>query len=95
MNDLCHYIFQWRNTKYEDKMSEITELSKFRIPIGNQEVELQQIEHAAGGINFLRIRIREAKRFTIFDIDSVTAKTWGEAMIKWSEAQPTAVESND
>lgn len=76
-------------------MSKITELSKFRIPIGNQEVELQQIEHEAGGMSFLRIRIREAKRFTIFDIDSVTAKTWGEAMVKWSEAQSTAAKPNE
>lgn len=74
-------------------MTQLIELNKFKIPIGNQEVELQQVEHAAGGMNFLRIRIREAKRFTIFDIDPVTAKTWGEAMIKWSEAQMTATKS--
>lgn len=74
-------------------MALITELSKFKIPLGNQEIELQQLEHDSGGMPFLRIRIREAKRFTIFDIDPVTAKIWGEAMIKWSEAQPA--ESND
>ena len=74
-------------------MSEITEISKFRIPIGNQEVELQQVEHDSGGMHFLRIRIREAKRFTIFDIDPVTAKTWGETMVKWSDAQVTSVKS--
>lgn len=76
-------------------MTQIIELHKFKVPIGNQEVELQQIEHAAGGMNFLRIRIREAKRFTIFDVDPVTAKTWGEAMLKWSEAQMTAAKSDD
>lgn len=76
-------------------MTQIIELDKFKVPIGNQEVELQQIEHAAGGMNFLRIRIREAKRFTIFDVDPVTAKTWGEAMIKWSEAQMTAAKSDE
>jgi hypothetical protein len=76
-------------------MAEITELNKFRIPIGNQEVELQQVEHAAGGMNFLRIRIREAKRFTIFDIDPVTAKTWGETMVNWSEAQTSATKSDE
>lgn len=76
-------------------MSHITELNKFRIPIGNQEVELQQVEHAAGGMSFLRIRIREAKRFTIFDIDPVTAKTWGETMIKWSEMQTTVAKPNE
>jgi len=68
-------------------MSQIVELQKFKVPLGGQEVELQQIDHAAGGMSLLRIRIREAKRFTIFDVDSVTAKQWGEAMIKWADAQ--------
>lgn len=74
-------------------MTQVIELNKFKVPIGNQEIELQQIEHAAGGMNFLRIRIREAKRFTIFDIDPVTAKTWGETMIKWSESQSAVAQS--
>lgn len=68
-------------------MSQIIELDKFKIPLGGQDVELQQIDHAAGGMSLLRIRIREAKRFTIFDVDPVTAKAWGQAMIKWAEAQ--------
>lgn len=68
-------------------MSQTVELNKFKIPLGGQEVELQQIDHAAGGMSLLRIRIREAKRFTIFDVDPVTAKQWGEAMINWAEAQ--------
>lgn len=68
-------------------MSQIIELDKFKVPLGGQEVELQQISHAAGGMSLLRIRIREAKRFTIFDVDPITAKQWGETMIKWAEAQ--------
>jgi len=68
-------------------MSQIVELNRFKIPLGGQEIELQQIDHAAGGMSLLRIRIREAKRFTIFDVDPVTAKQWGEAMIKWADAQ--------
>lgn len=68
-------------------MSQISELSKFRIPLGNQEVELQQIDHEAGGMSMLRIRIREAKRFTIFDIDSITARKWAETMQTWADSQ--------
>lgn len=68
-------------------MAQIVELGKFKIPLGGQEVELQQVDHAEGGMSLMRIRIREAKRFTIFDVDPVTAKEWGEAMIKWAEAQ--------
>lgn len=71
-------------------MSQTIELDKFKIPLGGQEVELQQIDHAAGGMSLLRIRIREAKRFTIFDVDPVTAKQWGEAMVSWANAQSAA-----
>jgi hypothetical protein len=80
-------IFLWRGSKYEDKMAQIIELDKFKIPLGGQDVELQQIDHAEGGMSLLRIRIREAKRFTIFDVDPVTARSWGETMIRWAEAQ--------
>jgi Family of unknown function (DUF6967) len=68
-------------------MTQTTSLEKFRIPLGNQEVELQQIDHAEGGMNLLRIRIREGRRFTIFDIDPLTARRWGDAMRNWSDAQ--------
>jgi hypothetical protein len=68
-------------------MAQILELNKFKIPLGGQDVELQQVDHAEGGMSLLRIRIREAKRFTIFDVDPVTAKNWGETMIKWADAQ--------
>ena len=74
-------------------MAEIVELSKFKIPLGGQEVELQQIDHAADGMSMMRIRIREAKRFTIFDVDPVTAKLWGETMIKWAESCDISAES--
>jgi hypothetical protein len=33
----------------------------------------------------LRLRIRErGARFTIFDIDPVTAKYWADEMLKWA-----------
>lgn len=65
-------------------MDNITSLDKFRVPLGNQEIELQQIEFEAGGVPMLRLRIREHRRFTIFDIDPVTAKHWAEVMAAWS-----------
>ena len=66
-------------------MTSIVEIEKFQVPLGGQEVELQQIDYAEGGMSLLRIRIREGKRFTIFDIDPVTAKKWSEAMSRWAE----------
>lgn len=68
-------------------MTEIKELEKFKVPLGGQEVDLQQIVHAEGAMPMLRIRIREGKRFTIFDIDPLTAHSLGEALQRWAAAQ--------
>jgi hypothetical protein len=62
----------------------ILTLDKFRVPVGNQEIELQQITYEAGGMPQLRVRIRERSRFTVFDIDSQTAEHWGQQMIDWA-----------
>ena len=66
----------------------VTSLDKFRVPLGNQEIELQQFVFEAGGMPLLRTRIREASRFTIFDIDPVTAARWGKVLCEWAAAQP-------
>lgn len=73
-------------------MDKITSLDKFRVPVGNQEIELQQIDFAAGGMPFLRLRIREHRRFTIFDMDAVTAARWAEVMKTWAAQQLAAAE---
>ncbi|MEW6164835.1 MAG: hypothetical protein AB1642_07210 [Pseudomonadota bacterium] len=65
-------------------MDKITSLDKFRVPVGNQEIELQQVEFEAGGVPILRLRIREHRRFTIFDIDPVTAGRWAGTMANWA-----------
>ncbi len=65
----------------------VSQLEKFRVPLGGQEVELQEIVHAEGAMPMLRIRIREGKRFTIFDVDPVTAKSLAGAISRWAEAQ--------
>jgi len=38
----------------------------------------------------LRVRIREGKRFTIFDIDPATAAKWATVMQDWANAQQQA-----
>lgn len=69
-------------------MAQIKELTRFKIPLGGQEIELQQIDHVEGGMSLLRIRIREGKRFTIFDVDPVTARAWADSMQDWASTQP-------
>jgi len=71
-------------------MTQISELAKFKVPLGSQEIELQQIDHVEGGMSLLRIRIREGKRFTIFDIDPATAQLWAVAMQRWADTQKVA-----
>jgi hypothetical protein len=68
-------------------MPELTNVDRFTVPLGGQEIVLDEFVHDAGGMALLRVRIRERKRFTIFDLDPLTAKAWGEAMVRWSEAQ--------
>jgi hypothetical protein len=63
-------------------------ITKFRVPIGNQAIELQEFVFEAGGMPLLRTRIREGSRFTIFDVDPVTAAQWGKALSDWAAAQP-------
>ena len=74
-------------TEPEDKLS-VTPLSRLRAPLGGQEIELQQVDHDAGGMSLLRTRIREKSRFTVFDIDPITAEAWGRALLDWANGQP-------
>ena len=67
----------------DDKLS-VTPLARLRAPLGGQEIELQQIDYRHGGLSLLRIRIREGRRFTVFDIDAATARDWAAAMGRWS-----------
>jgi hypothetical protein len=70
-------------------MPKIASIARFKVPLGGQEIELQEITHDAGGMRLLRVRIREKSRFTVFDIDPTTAQAWGGAMRGWGLAQPT------
>lgn len=70
-------------------MPRIQPLTRLRVPVGGQEIELQQLDHDAGGMSLLRTRIREKSRFTVFDIDPLTAAAWGEALLTWARAQPS------
>ncbi len=69
-------------------MTRVTPLTKLRVPLGGQEIELQQIDYDGGGLPLLRTRIREKSRFTVFDIDPLSAEQWGQALLDWARAQP-------
>lgn len=75
-------------------MSQITPLDRFRVPLGGQEIELQQHDHDGGGMSLLRTRIREGSRFTILDIDPQTAEHWGQALLRWAREQASRAEAS-
>jgi hypothetical protein len=70
------------------RMTRLNSLVKLRVPVGGQEIELQQLDFDAGGMSLLRTRIREGSRFTVFDVDPLTALQWGEALVRWATSQP-------
>jgi len=67
-------------------MEKSTSLDKFVATPFRQEIELQQVDHEAN-FSTLRVRIREIKRFTIFEIDAATAEHWGKALLEWAATQ--------
>lgn len=69
-------------------MAETRRLAELTVPWGRQEIQLDEVHFGAGGLPLLRVRIREARRFTIFDIDAGTAARWAEAMAAWAASQP-------
>ncbi|BCO27218.1 hypothetical protein MIZ03_2106 [Rhodoferax lithotrophicus] len=75
----------------QQPMNTLTPLAKLTIPIGGQVIELQQLDYEAGGMSLLRTRIREKSRFTVFDIDPQSAQLWGEALLRWAQAQAAAM----
>ena len=68
-------------------MNTITPLEKFTAPLGGQVIELQQFDYESGGMSLLRTRIREKSRFTVFEVDPATARLWGQALLRWADAQ--------
>jgi hypothetical protein len=65
-------------------MAETRTLASLTVPLGGQLIELQQIDYGSGGMALLRVRIREGKRFTVFDIDAASARAWAEVMLAWA-----------
>lgn len=67
-------------------LEKTTSLDKFTATPFRQEIELLHVEHEAQ-FSALRVRIREIKRFTVFEIDAATAEHWGKALLDWAAKQ--------
>ena len=65
----------------------ITDLQTIEAP-WNKTITLQQIAYE-GGINMLRVRIKEGRRFTDLELDAVTLGTLTGALQGWLEENET------
>ncbi len=68
-------------------MSQNEPLLELKVPFGVQTIQLHETRFDGTSVRLLRVRIREGRRFTVFDIDAVTARTWGETMTRWADRQ--------
>lgn len=65
---------------------EITQfLFQHTLPLGRQRIELKE-QVFADGLPLLRLTIAENRRFTVIDIDPVSARDWGQALCDWGKA---------
>ena len=69
-------------------MPRLSPLSTLRVPLGGQEIELQQVDFEAGGMSLLRTRIREKSRFTINNNNPATTKQKNKTQQQKTHKQP-------
>ena len=58
-------------------------LSKILAPFGKQ-IEFEEVI-LDNDVTLLRLRIKEGSRFTVIDLDPVTAEAWQTIMANWLE----------
>lgn len=59
------------------------EIDAFDAPWG-KSIALQKVEYE-GGLNLLRVRIKEGSRFTLLDLDPASAKRLADALAAWAD----------
>ncbi|PHQ97508.1 MAG: hypothetical protein COB40_04200 [Marinosulfonomonas sp.] len=61
----------------------ITDIAELELPYGRRAT-LKNVEFE-GGMNMLRVTLREGRRFTIFDLDANSARDFGNQMSSWAD----------
>ena len=61
----------------------VTEIVELELPFGRRAI-LKNVAFE-GGLNMLRLTLREGRRFTIMDLDAASAKAFGQAMADWAD----------
>lgn len=68
-------------------------LLHLKVPWSPRTIELFETAFEGTAVRLLRVRIREGRRFTVFDLDAASAQSWGEAMSRWAAGQLARSES--
>ena len=63
----------------------VTDVAELLLPYGRQAT-LKNVEFD-GGLNMLRLTLREGRRFTIIDLDAASAADLGTQLIGWAETR--------
>ncbi len=63
----------------------ITDVATFAFPF-NKNVTLKNVAQD-DGVNWLRVTIRENRRFTIFDLDPASAADFGAQLQDWAKSK--------
>ena len=63
----------------------ITDVATFAFPF-NKNVTLKNVAQD-DGVNWLRVTIRENRRFTIFDLDPASAADFGVQLQDWAKSK--------
>ncbi len=61
----------------------VTDIDQIDLPYGHT-VKLTEVEYE-NGMQVLRMKFRENKRFTVLDIDPTRAEIFGNALIEWAK----------
>jgi hypothetical protein len=67
-------------------------LLHLKVPWSPRTIELFETAFEGTAVRLLRVRIREGRRFTVFDLDAASARSWGEAMCRWAAGQRASAE---
>ena len=61
----------------------ITDIAELELPYGRRAT-LKNVEFE-GGMNMLRVTLREGRRFTIIDLDADSARDFGNQLSNWAD----------
>ncbi|MEE9428830.1 MAG: hypothetical protein V3V25_11850 [Paracoccaceae bacterium] len=69
----------------------ITNIGEMDLPF-SRRANLKNVEFESG-MNMLRLTLREGRRFTILDLDAVSAAKLGILMVKWADVSGNAAQT--